>query len=356
MAAALSLDRECCDLDAATGAIQRGDLQLAVALHGRGLHEDDIAAHRRPDQPRRHARLVDPLLRLVIEARPAQGAPHEGAVHLLRPDQATLTERTGLDPSRRLFELAWTPAPDTELISAGTGLWDMALNRGALGVAAQQLGLTQRMLDLAIDYSAQRKQFGKAIGAYQAVKHLLADVAIQLEFAKPVLLRAAAALAHGLPHAGMHVSHARVAAARCAWTAARQAMRLLGSHFVLGQTIQEALSRAGNSPEFRYSFDMLGEGARTSADAERYFKSYSEAIEAIGSSAQEPDLPQRPGISVKLSALHPRYEAISHDRVMRELTPKVLDLARQARLAAGGGQVQDRGLGSVRLLSHERCS
>jgi alkylation response protein AidB-like acyl-CoA dehydrogenase len=96
-------------------------------------------------------------------------------------------------------------------------------------VAAQQLGLTQRMLDLAIDYSAQRKQFGKAIGAYQAVKHLLADVAIQLEFAKPVLLRAAAALAHGLPDAGLHVSHARVAAARCAWTAARQAIQVHGA-------------------------------------------------------------------------------------------------------------------------------
>lgn len=114
-------------------------------------------------------------------------------------------------------------------------------------------------------------------------------------------------------------------------TAARQAMRLLGSHFVLGQTIDEALARAGEHPQFRYSFDMLGEGARTSADAARYFESYSAAIEAIGRSAEAPDLPQRPGISVKLSALHPRYEAVSHVRVMRELTPRVLDLARRAK-------------------------
>jgi RHH-type proline utilization regulon transcriptional repressor/proline dehydrogenase/delta 1-pyrroline-5-carboxylate dehydrogenase len=114
-------------------------------------------------------------------------------------------------------------------------------------------------------------------------------------------------------------------------TAARQAMRLLGSHFVLGQTIAEALSRAGDKPEYRYSFDMLGEGARTSADAERYFESYSTAIDAIGQSARAPGLPERPGISVKLSALHPRYEAISHDRVMRELPPRVLELARSAR-------------------------
>lgn len=114
-------------------------------------------------------------------------------------------------------------------------------------------------------------------------------------------------------------------------TAARQAMRLLGSHFVLGQTIEEALARARNHPEFRYSFDMLGEGARTSADARRYFMSYSEAIDAIGDSAHAPELPERPGISVKLSALHPRYEAISRARVMRELAPLVLDLARKAK-------------------------
>ncbi|UDM53804.1 acyl-CoA dehydrogenase family protein [Cupriavidus sp. MP-37] len=175
--------------------------------------------------------VAHPQERLVVDAHVADAilCAHAGAVHLLRPDQATLTARTGLDPSRRLFELAWTPARDTELVACGNGLWEAALNRGALGVAAQQLGLTQRMLDLAIDYSAQRKQFGKAIGAYQAVKHLLADVAIQLEFSKPVLLRAAAAIAHNLPHAGLHVSHARVAAARCAWSAARQAIQVHGA-------------------------------------------------------------------------------------------------------------------------------
>jgi RHH-type proline utilization regulon transcriptional repressor/proline dehydrogenase/delta 1-pyrroline-5-carboxylate dehydrogenase len=114
-------------------------------------------------------------------------------------------------------------------------------------------------------------------------------------------------------------------------TAARQAMRLLGSHFVLGQTIGEALSRAAADPQSRYSFDMLGEGARTAADAERYFASYAQAIEAIGAAAQAPALPARPGISVKLSALHPRYEAVSRARVMRELVPRVLDLARRAK-------------------------
>jgi RHH-type proline utilization regulon transcriptional repressor/proline dehydrogenase/delta 1-pyrroline-5-carboxylate dehydrogenase len=113
--------------------------------------------------------------------------------------------------------------------------------------------------------------------------------------------------------------------------ATRQAMRLLGSHFVLGQTIEEALSRAGSHREFRYSFDMLGEGARTGADAERYCAAYADAIEAIGRRAGNAALPGRPGISVKLSALHPRYEAVSRERVLKELTPRVLELARQAK-------------------------
>ncbi|MEA2877897.1 MAG: RHH-type transcriptional regulator, proline utilization regulon repressor / proline dehydrogenase [Hyphomicrobiales bacterium] len=113
--------------------------------------------------------------------------------------------------------------------------------------------------------------------------------------------------------------------------ATRQAMRLLGSHFVLGQDIGEALSRAAGHRAFRYSYDMLGEGARTAKDAERYFQSYAQAIRAIGRTAGNARLPDRPGISVKLSALHPRYEAISGERVLRELTPRVLELARQAK-------------------------
>jgi RHH-type proline utilization regulon transcriptional repressor/proline dehydrogenase/delta 1-pyrroline-5-carboxylate dehydrogenase len=114
-------------------------------------------------------------------------------------------------------------------------------------------------------------------------------------------------------------------------TATRQAMRLLGSHFVLGQSIEEALARAAHHREFRYSYDMLGEGARTDADAQRYFSSYARAIDAIGLIAGNAALPDRPGISVKLSALHPRYEAVSRERVLRELTPRVLELARKAK-------------------------
>jgi len=113
--------------------------------------------------------------------------------------------------------------------------------------------------------------------------------------------------------------------------ATRQAMRLLGSHFVLGQTIDEALHRARGHAEFRYSFDMLGEGARTAADADKYFDAYAGAIAAIGAQAGNAALPQRPGISVKLSALHPRYEAISRERVLKELVPRLIALAHLAR-------------------------
>jgi RHH-type proline utilization regulon transcriptional repressor/proline dehydrogenase/delta 1-pyrroline-5-carboxylate dehydrogenase len=116
--------------------------------------------------------------------------------------------------------------------------------------------------------------------------------------------------------------------------ATRQAMRLISSHFVLGQTIEEALHRARGHAEFRYSFDMLGEGARTAADAEKYFAAYAVAIAAIGSSPGDaaPSSPAaRPGISVKLSALHPRFEAISRQRVLAELKPRLLELARTAK-------------------------
>jgi RHH-type transcriptional regulator, proline utilization regulon repressor / proline dehydrogenase / delta 1-pyrroline-5-carboxylate dehydrogenase len=115
--------------------------------------------------------------------------------------------------------------------------------------------------------------------------------------------------------------------------ATRQAMRLMGNHFVLGETIEAALSRAQphSLRHQRYSFDMLGEGARTADDAARYFNSYSSAIAAIGRAADDRPLPDRPGISVKLSALHPRFEAVSLERVMKELVPRLIDLARQAR-------------------------
>jgi RHH-type proline utilization regulon transcriptional repressor/proline dehydrogenase/delta 1-pyrroline-5-carboxylate dehydrogenase len=141
---------------------------------------------------------------------------------------------------------------------------------------------------------------------------------------------AARAIQPGETPSGIVAALARRVGQPAVRLATRQAMRLMGDHFVLGETIEAALRRA-RSTGGRYSFDMLGEGARTAADAERYFDSYATAIEAIGRSAGQGRLPQRPGISVKLSALHPRYEATSRSRVLAELTPRVVRLAEMAR-------------------------
>ena len=115
--------------------------------------------------------------------------------------------------------------------------------------------------------------------------------------------------------------------------ATRQAMRLIGQPFRARRDHRGcAFTRTPNSSrQQRYSFDMLGEGARTAEDAVRYFNSYASAIEAIGRAADDRTLPDRPSISVKLSAFHPRFEAVSRERVMNELVPRLIDLARQAK-------------------------
>ncbi|MEM7501158.1 MAG: bifunctional proline dehydrogenase/L-glutamate gamma-semialdehyde dehydrogenase PutA [Pseudomonadota bacterium] len=117
-------------------------------------------------------------------------------------------------------------------------------------------------------------------------------------------------------------------------TAMRQAMRIIGHQFVMGRTIDEALrrSRDGDNKHYRYSFDMLGEAALTSDDAARYYDAYLEAIRRIGVTAAEgADIAAVPSISVKLSALHPRYEHFQRERVMAELVPRVVELAVAAR-------------------------
>jgi len=116
-------------------------------------------------------------------------------------------------------------------------------------------------------------------------------------------------------------------------SAVRQAMKIMGHQFVLGRTIEEGLerSRKGDFANYRYSFDMLGEAALTQADADRYLESYRKAIDAIGATGPFSDPISAPSISVKLSALHPRYEHAKRERVLAELQPRLLALARQAK-------------------------
>jgi RHH-type proline utilization regulon transcriptional repressor/proline dehydrogenase/delta 1-pyrroline-5-carboxylate dehydrogenase len=115
--------------------------------------------------------------------------------------------------------------------------------------------------------------------------------------------------------------------------AVRQAMRIMGHQFVMGRTIDEALarSRKGENADYRYSFDMLGEGALTTKDAARYLEAYRQAIHAIGRTGPFADVFAAPSISIKLSALHPRYEHAKRARVMKELAPAILELAQLAK-------------------------
>ena len=112
-----------------------------------------------------------------------------------------------------------------------------------------------------------------------------------------------------------------------------QVMQVMGQQFVMGQTIGEALTRSttGDNRIFRYSFDMLGESAKTMHDADRYFVSYRRAIESVGNHAARQGPIAGPGISVKLSALHPRYEMAHHGRILREMSEKLIELCALAK-------------------------
>jgi RHH-type transcriptional regulator, proline utilization regulon repressor / proline dehydrogenase / delta 1-pyrroline-5-carboxylate dehydrogenase len=116
-------------------------------------------------------------------------------------------------------------------------------------------------------------------------------------------------------------------------SAVRFAMQIMGTQFVMGKTIGSALKRAEaqEGRSYRYSYDMLGEGARTQAAADRYFQSYLDAIHSIGKAAKGRGSVASPGISVKLSALHPRYEYSHRERVLKELVPLLKELALVAK-------------------------
>ncbi|MDR2317433.1 MAG: trifunctional transcriptional regulator/proline dehydrogenase/L-glutamate gamma-semialdehyde dehydrogenase, partial [Pseudomonas sp.] len=111
------------------------------------------------------------------------------------------------------------------------------------------------------------------------------------------------------------------------------AMRLMGEQFVTGETIAEALANASRfeAKGFRYSYDMLGEAALTEHDAQKYLASYEQAIHSIGKASHGRGIYEGPGISIKLSALHPRYSRAQYERVMEELYPRLLSLTQLAK-------------------------
>jgi len=184
---------------------------------------------------------------------------HDGALHLVGRDAVALTRRTSIDPFRRLFEVAWTPSPATRIADAETAapLLADALDRGALFAAAQCLGIAQRCVDLAVDYAKDRTQFDKPIGSYQAVKHLLANVQVKIEFARPVLHAAAARFDARDVRSRAVISHAKLVAAEAADLGARTAVQVHGAmgyswevdvHFFLKRAL--ALTFAWGDPAF----------------------------------------------------------------------------------------------------------
>lgn len=140
-------------------------------------------------------------------------------------------------------------------------------------------------------------------------------------------------------------------------TAIGRAMKEMGRQFVLGQTIDTAVDRAKKreAQGFTYSYDMLGEAAMTRADAARYAREYAKAIAAIARACDKGSVEANPGISIKLSALHPRYEVAQESRVMAELVPVVLRLAQAAKAAGMGMNIdaeeQDRLVLSLKVIA-----
>jgi len=161
-------------------------------------------------------------------------------VHAVEPGDARILEQPANDPSRRLFKVDFEPSDATRLAGGerGRALWAAALDRGALACAAQLLGVADSLLRLASEYARQRVQFGKPIGSFQAVKHMLADCKVKIEYARPVVHRAAHSVARGVADRGLHVSMAKVAAADAALASGRQALQV---HGAIGYTWEQDL-------------------------------------------------------------------------------------------------------------------
>jgi alkylation response protein AidB-like acyl-CoA dehydrogenase len=167
----------------------------------------------------------------------AQG---ESELHAVRPADARITEQPANDPGRRIASVAFTPSPATRVAEGerARALLAAALDRGALACAAEALGVCDRLIAEAVAYTSQRKQFGKPVGSFQAVKHMLANVKVKLEYARPVVMRAAWSVAQGSAQRGVHVSMAKLAACEAAALGAKSALQ---AHGAIGYTWEQDL-------------------------------------------------------------------------------------------------------------------
>ena len=161
-------------------------------------------------------------------------------IHALAPADVALVRQPVNDPARRVYSVRWAPTAATRVARGPQAreLLAAALDRGALACAAQLLGVCERLLDLAVAYAQQRVQFGQPIGAFQAVKHHLANVKVALEYARPVVYRAAHSVARRAATRAIDVSHAKVAAGEAAALAAKTALQV---HGAIGYTWEQDL-------------------------------------------------------------------------------------------------------------------
>jgi len=152
---------------------------------------------------------------------------HDGGWYRVARADVELTPIESVDRARRLARVQWAPARATVVAEGPAAA--AAFDRGALGTAAQLIGLTRRMLDMTVEYATERRQFGVPIGTFQAVKHHLADARIALEFARPLVYRAAWSLAAGDEDAAVHVSMAKATASDAALLTAKHALQCHGA-------------------------------------------------------------------------------------------------------------------------------
>ena len=167
----------------------------------------------------------------------AAGSTSTPELHAVTPDQVTLTPQTSVDGSRRIAAVAFTPTAATCIATgdaAHTAI-DLARDRGAVGCAAQLLGLARRMLDMTVAYTTERKQFGKPIGTFQALKHHMADALVAIEIASPMVYRAAYSLTHDAPDRSVHASMAKAYASDAATLSARKALQC---HAAMGYSFE----------------------------------------------------------------------------------------------------------------------
>lgn len=164
----------------------------------------------------------------------------DGSLHAVERAAVRLEAQPANDPSKRLSSVSFEPSQATCAArgASASALFDAAFDRAALACAAELVGVSERLLELAVAYAGQREQFGRPIGSFQAVKHMLADVKVKLEYARPLVYRAAHSVARGDARRALHVSMAKAEAGEAATFAARRALQ---AHGAIGYTWEQDL-------------------------------------------------------------------------------------------------------------------